>query len=183
MSDIGAEVLSRPDRDEMDRRLAQVLGCARRVAHGDTGLARRGDVDPEDVAQDIALQYFNRVTEPISLFGWTAAATRCRLIDLAKKKRPIVLDDDALFRETERVVGPSAQVLARDQYRRIVATLGPVQQAVINEHLTGATNAQIARSHDYASAAVAGATISRIKKDIRSQFPDMRFDLAPQRVY
>jgi len=58
-----------------------------------------------------------------------------------------------------------------------------VQQAVISERLIGATNAQIARSHDYASEAVASATISRIKKDLRTQFPDMRFDLAPQRVY
>ena len=96
-----------------------------------------------------------------------------------------MLDDDALFRETKRVMGPSNQVAARDQYLRIVATLGPVQQSVINEHLTGATNAQIARSHDYASAAVAvaGATISRIKKDRRTQFPYLRFDLAPRRVY
>lgn len=183
MSDIDAEDVPRPVGAELDRRLAEVLGCARRVAHGDSGLARRVDVDPEDVAQDIALQYLDRATEPISLMGWAATATRCRLIDLARKKRPIVLDDDALFGLTERVMGPSNQVLARDQYLRIVATLGPVQQAVINEHLTGATNAQIARSHDYASAAVAGATIGRIKKDLRTKFPHLRFELAPQRVY
>jgi DNA-directed RNA polymerase specialized sigma24 family protein len=183
MSDAGANTLPRPKGEELDRRLKDVQDCAHRVARGDTGLARRGDVDPEDVAQDIALQYLKRATEPMSLFGWVASATRCRLIDLARKKRPAAVGDDELFRQMKREMGPSAEFMARDQYQRVIATLGPVQQAVINEYLTGATNAQIARSHDYASPAVAAATISRIKKDLRSQFPDMRFDLAPQRVY
>ena len=183
MTDTSAEDAPRPEGEELNRRLAEVLGCARRVARGDTGLAKRGDVDPEDVAQDIALQYFKRLTEPISLFGWAATATRCRLIDLARKKRPVNVEDDELFRQMKHQMGPSAEFMARDQYKRVIATLGAVQQAVINEHLSGATNTQIARSHDYASAAVAAATISRIKRDLRTQFPDMRFDLAPQRIY
>lgn len=183
MSDTAPDDAPRPEGEELDRRLAEVQDCARRVARGDTGLTRRGDVDPDDVAQDIALQYLKRASEPMSLLGWTVTATRFRLIDLARKKRPVTVDDDELFRQMKRQMGPSAGVMARDQYLRVIATLGPVQQAVINEHLTGATNAQIARSHDYASEAVASATISRIKKDLRTQFPDMRFDLEPQRVY
>jgi DNA-directed RNA polymerase specialized sigma24 family protein len=183
MSDTAARNEPRPEGEELDRRFAEVLDCARRVARGDTGLARRGDMDPDDVAQDVAVQYYKRLTEPISLLGWAATATRCRLIDLARKKRPVTVDDDELFRQMKHQMGPSAGVMARDQYRRVIATLGPVQQAVINEHLTGASNAQIARSHDYASEAVAATTISRIKKDLRTQFRDMRFELEPQRVY
>lgn len=140
-------------------------------------------MDPEDVAQDIAEQYLRRKSEPVSLMGWAATATRCRLIDLANRKPPVLVEDDELSRRLDHAMGPSAVVISRDQYRRIVAVLGPVQQSVINEYLTGATNEQIARAHGYASAAVAASTISRIKKDLRTQFPDVRFDLAPQRVY
>jgi DNA-directed RNA polymerase specialized sigma24 family protein len=183
MSDMVLDDASRPEGAELDRRLAEVLGCARRVARGDTGLARRGGMDPDDVAQDIALQYYQRRIEPMSLRGWAATATRCRLIDLARKKRPLTVDDDALFRQMTRQIGPNAVFMSRDQYRRFIAALRPAQQAVINEHLTGATNAQIARSHNYASEAVASAIICRIKKNLRAQFPDMRFDLTPQRVY
>ena len=183
MSDIALDDAPRPEGAELDRRLAEVLGCARRVARGDTGLARRGDLDPDVVAQDIALQYFKRLIEPMSLRGWAATATRCRLIDLARNKRPVTVDDDALFQQmTTCQVGPNAVFMSRDQYRRVIAVLRPEQQAVINEHLTGATNSQIARSHNYASGAVASAIISRIKKNIRAQFPDMRFDLTPRRL-
>jgi len=173
----------RPEGEELVRRFTQVRECALRVCRGDSALARRGDMGPEDVAQDIAEQYLKRTTEPISLMGWTATATRCRLIDLVRKKRAIVVDDDELFGRLEHQMGPSAGVISRDQYRRIIAVLGPVQQSVINEHLTGATNAEIARAHGYASAAVAGSTISRIKKELLTRFPDVKFDLAPQRVY
>jgi len=173
----------RPEGEELVRRFTQVRECALRVCRGDSALARRGDMGPEDVAQDIAEQYLKRSIEPISLMGWAATATRCRLIDLVRKKRAIVVDDDELFGRLKHEMGPSVCVVSRDQYRRIIAVLGPVQQSVINEHLTGATNAEIARAHGYASAAVAGSTISRIKKELLTRFPDVRFDLAPQRVY
>ena len=183
MSDIALNNAPRPEGAELERRLAEVLGCARRVARGDTGLARRDDMDPDDVAQEIALQYCKRLIEPMSLRGWAATATRCRLIDLVRKKPPVTVEHDALFRQMTRHMGPNAVFMSRDQYRRVIAALRPVQQAVINEHLTGATNAQIARSHNYVSDAVASAIISRIKKKVRAQLPDMRFDLTPQRVY
>jgi DNA-directed RNA polymerase specialized sigma24 family protein len=139
-------------------------------------------MDPDDIARDIALQYYRRLVEPMSLLGWAATATRYRLIDLARRKRPVPVDDDALFRQMTRQMGPRALSLARAQYRPVIAALRPVQQAVINEHLTGATNAQIARSHNYVSEAVASAIIIRIKKNLRAQFPDIRFDLVPQRI-
>ena len=174
---------ARPEREELIRRFVEVQGCALRVARGDTSLARRGDMGPDDVAQDIAEQYLKRTTEPISLMGWAATAARCRLIDLARKRNPVATNDDALHRAMAHSMGPSAVFISNDQYRRVVAVLGSVQQSVINEHLAGATNEEIARAHGYASAAVAGTTISRIKKDLRSHFPDMKFDLAPQRLY
>ena len=183
MYDKGVDDLPRPDQPELTRRSIEVLDCARRVARGDSAIARRGDMDPEDVAQDIALQYLKRTTEPMSLMGWAATATRHRLIDLANKKPPVLVEDDELAKKLGYHNGPSAGILSRDQYLRVVATLGPVQQAVINEHLTGATNEQIARAHGYASAAVAASTVSRIKNDLRANFPEMRFNLAPQRLY
>jgi len=137
----------------------------------------------DDVAQDFAEQYLRCPTEPISLMGWAATATRHRLIDLARRKKAIVIDGDALFRAMGHAMGPSAGVVSRDQYRRVIGILGPVQQSVINEHLAGATNEEIARSHNYATAAVAATTISRIKQDLRRGFPSMKFDLAPQRLY
>jgi hypothetical protein len=183
VEDSAVDDVPRPGQRELDARSVEVLNCARRVAFGDSALVRRGDMDPEDVAQDIAEQYLRRRSEPVSLMGWAATATRCRLIDLANGKPPIPVDDAELGGRLGYGMGPSASVVSRDQYQRIVAVLGQVQQAVINEHLTGATNEQIARAHGYASAAVAASTISRIKKDLRTQFPDVRFDLAPQRVY
>ena len=178
------ELVAPPHRPApAQRRSLEVLDCARRVARGDSAIARRGDMDPEDVAQDIALQYLKRTTEPMSLMGWAATATRYRLIDLANKKPPVLVENDELAKKVGYHNGPSAGIVSRDQYLRVVATLGPVQQAVINEHLTGATNEQIARAHGYASAGVAGSTISRIKSDLRVNFPEMRFNLAPQRLY
>lgn len=173
----------RPEGEELVRRLAEVRACARKIACGDGALGRRGDMDAQDVAQDIAEQYLQRRTEPISLMGWAATATRCRLIDLANKRPPLTIEHDELFRVMAHRMGPSGASLARDEYRGVVAALGAAEQAVINEHLTGATNEQIARAHDYATAGVAGATISRIKNKLRRVFPGMKFDLAPQRVY
>lgn len=175
--------VTRPVGDELLRRFVEVQNCARRVARGDRGLARRGDMGPDDLAQDIAEQYLRRTDEPISLMGWAATATRCRLIDLARRKNPIAIDSDALFRAMGHAMGPSAGVVSRDQYRRVIDILGPVQQSVINEHLAGATNEEIARSHGYASAAVAATRISQIKKDLKLGFPSLKFDLAPQRLY
>jgi predicted RNA-binding protein with RPS1 domain len=88
MSDTAAQGAPRPAGLELDRRLAEVQDCARTVARGETGLARRGDMDPDDVAQDIALQYCKRLTEPVSLLGWAATATRSRLVDLAERRNP-----------------------------------------------------------------------------------------------
>ena len=173
----------RPEGEELSRRLAEVQACARRIARGDRALGKRGDMDAQDVAQDIAEQYLERRTEPISLMGWAATATRCRLIDLANKRRPLTIEHDELFRVMAHRMGPSAAFVAREQYRGVVAALGAVEQAVINEHLTGATDEQIARAHDYVTAGVAAATISRIKNKLRGLFPAMLFDLAPQRVY
>ena len=72
------------------------------VARGDIGLVRRGDMDPDAVAHDIAPEYYERLIEPMSLRGWAATANRCRLIDLARKKRPVTVDHDAFFRQMTR---------------------------------------------------------------------------------
>ncbi|HEY8719975.1 hypothetical protein [Pengzhenrongella sp.] len=181
MSDIALQD-ARPGRVELDRRSVEVLNCALGVACGDLGLIGDGERAPDVVAQDIAVQYLLRHTEPMSLRGWAATATRYRLMDLANHTRPVAVEDSELFRRMEQWTGHREGVNAREHFRMVIAALGPVEQSVINEHFTGATDEQINRTHGYSGAGEAAAIVTRIKGRLQDLFPEMRFGLSPERV-
>ena len=149
----------------------------------DTGVRRRCDMDAEDVAQDVALQFDRMEPKPRYWKGWTRAATRHRLIDLARQRQQIPVGEDELFRRIQYAVGPSAWVIAKKQWQEVFDVLGPKEFHVLNDHLAGATNPQIAERHDYASAKVVASILHRIRRKLRSKFPDLRVDLEPQRMY
>lgn len=182
MSDTAVDGRRRPERVELDRRSVEVLNCALHVAHSDQELAGHRERDPYAVAQDIAVQYLLRRTEPMSLLGWAATATRYRLIDLADHKHPVHVEDSELFRRMEQWTGHREGVNAREHYLIVVAALGPDEQSVINEHFTGASDEAIARAHGYARATDAASAVTRIKDRLNDLFPDMRFGTSPGRV-
>lgn len=180
MSDSPAEHQSSVNRE---KQVADVHGLALILARLDSGLRGRGDVDAEDVAQDVAFQFAGMEPKPLAWKGWTATATRHRLIDLARQRAPIPVGDDALFRRIKCGPGPSAGVLARRQWKEVLDVLGPAERRVLNDHLSGATNPELAERYGYASAEVVASTVHRVKRKLRSRFPDLHFDLEPQRVY
>ena len=173
----------RPDTATIEKRTVEVHTHALRLARWDNGVRRRADVDPEDVAQRVALEYFLLTAEPLYLKAWTEETTRKRLIDFARQRQALPADDDILLLRLKRRMGPSAGVVAGIQLLSVYAALNASERELINEHLAGMTNQEIAEAHGYASTAVAAEMISRIKRKLRAKFPDIRFDLEPQRIY
>ncbi len=168
---------------ESDELAQQVYRYALAIARGDAGLRCRGDVGPEDVAQDVTVQFDRRELEPDSWRAWTATATRNRLVDMARQRHAVPAQEAELSARIEPAKGPSAGVIARRQLQLVMGTLGPVEFDVLSAHLLGATNAEIAARQQYASSKVAASTIYRVKRKLQRAFPELRFDLEPQRVY
>ena len=87
-----------PSPDEL---LARVRRYAAAVAASDGVLRRRADLSVDDVAQDVTLQFHRLAAKPDNWKGWTARATRHRLIDLARQKHPSAYLEETLHNAVE----------------------------------------------------------------------------------
>lgn len=166
-----------------DAALEAVRRYARAIASRDAALIQRGDVSPDDVAQDVVLQYHRLAAPPDDWKAWTSVATRHRLVDLVRARRDVPSLDEVLVARAERRMGPSAGVMARDQIFRAISGLSEKEKAVLAAHLVGATNAQIAETHGYANGPVVATLIARIRARIRQANPGMAEDLEAVRPY
>jgi len=166
-----------------DATLEEVRRHAVRVASRDRLLAVRPDIAAEDVAQDVVMQFHRLDVKPENWQGWTTVATRHRLIDLARQRRPAAYLESELHDRVERTMGPSGGVIALGQTKEALAVLTDAERDLFGEHLLGATNADLAARYGYASAAVVSTILARIGAKIRAAFPDLHLDLEPQRLY
>jgi len=169
-----------PSPDEV---LAAVRRYAAGMAAGDGVLRRRADLSADDVAQDIALQFHRLAVKPDNWKGWTAQATRHRLIDLARQKHPSAYLEEALHDAVERAMGPSAGFIAGAQARDALGVLTDTERSLFGEHLLASSNAELAQRYGYASAAVVATLLHRIRGRILAAFPELKLDLEPQRLY
>lgn len=167
-----------------NERLRAVHAYARAIASRDGLMARRAELSAEDVAQEIAFQYARLAEPPANWKGWTAIATRNRLIDLARQRRPAADPlEPVLAERIAGAMGPSAGVIAGHQVQEALAVLTKKERAVFGDHLAGMPNAELAQKYGYASAAAVATLVSRIARKVRDRFPKMELDLEPQRPY
>lgn len=159
----------------------RVSRLAEAVARGDGVFAKRSDLEAEDVAQDVVTAYLRLADEPASWKAWTRTATRHRLIDVARQR----VDDleQELSHRARHHGGPSAGVIADFQVREVLGVLTPKHRALLVDHLSGWSAAELAEAYGYASSAAASQTVSRVLKKLRAAFAEMAYDLAPQRLY
>ena len=163
--------------------LAAVRRYAVAVASGDRILRARPDVSAEDVAQDVVLQFHRMVVKPANWRGWTATATRHRLIDLARQRGGAAVLDDELQARVMGAMGPSGGVIAGAQARGALAVLSQGERDLFGEHLLGVSNAELAERYGYRSPQVVSTLLTRIGTKIRRHFPALHLDLEPVRVY
>jgi DNA-directed RNA polymerase specialized sigma24 family protein len=140
-------------------------------------------VEAADVAQDVVTAYLRLGQEPDNRKAWTRAATKHRLIDVSRRQLRVVdLEVELAFRTRHRN-GPSAGVISGLQGRQVLGVLSAKQRALLTDHLSGWSAAEIAEAYGYATAATATQTISRVLKKVRDSFAEMAYDLEPQRPY
>ena len=166
-----------------DDALAAVRRYALAVASGDRILRARPDVSADDVAQDVALQFHRMAVKPENWRGWTATATRHRLVDLARQRGGAAVLDDELQARVLRAMGPSGGVIAGAQARGAPGVLSQGERDLFGEHLLGVSNAELAERYGYRSPQVVSTLLSRIAAKIRRHFPHLHLDLEPARVY
>jgi len=140
-------------------------------------------VDAEDVAQDVLEHYWLLPELPRGWKPWVTVAVRHRVIDLARARRRA--PDEQRFVEGmgPRAFGPSGGVIAAMQLAEVYAVLSAPERDILSWHIVGASPSEIAAEFAYASPAAASTTVSRIKRKVREQFPELQLDLEPKRPY
>lgn len=179
--------------------VAAAQEIARRIASQRLGARAWEGIGVDDVVQEVLLRFASLDLDVIDNWeAWVVTATRNRCNDVMAAERrhdhewvdpATALDgagSDALKRIGMWVVGPSAAGMRPQMMEHVLAVLSDQERAVVDRHLDGFSNADIAQEFGYASAQSVAVTISRARAKVRERFasPSQRDEvLNPQRPY
>lgn len=164
-----------------------MLDLALRVAMRQTGGQRE---ESADVAQEVVIKYLTGDERPADNWeAWVTTVTRNQVIDYHRRQAHLASPDDEgsddgrAYRRGRFNFGPSAGVNSAYILKETLKVLSDRDRKMLLRHFSGWSNSELAEEFELANANSAGVTLSRIKKRLREEFPELVDEPGDGRLY
>lgn len=169
----------------------EAVGIARSVAH--KYLAKGlPEAALDDVAQEAITRLLAQDPPPSNWQAWLNTASGRIAIDMLRKDKPGLRDDEpgedasprkALERFLVEGIPTSAQPTLSDQIDRLLAGLSDRDRDLLWASVDGRSRAELAEEFGMKNAAVVSSTLDRIRRTVVKEFLPAELDLDHPRIY
>lgn len=174
-------------RQTQESQIQAVLSLAFRVAKR-KGLSID---DSADIAQEVAVAYLAGETRPADNWeAWVTTVTKNRVIDHQRRVAIVgrASDQDQhtdfdAYRQGQFEMGSSLRASSRVMLDELLSGLSERDRKILTLDAIGLSKSEIAEQVGLANANSARVTLSRIKKRLRDQHPELVGDIAHPRQY